>query len=355
MGLCRQMASFAGLFQFAEKDLGGIQRGLVLVAGQQPGGEGKCLFPGLSQPTEYNCWRGLHRYNFGVDGNELRLVVITGMSGAGKTTALRCFEDLRHCCVDNLPPMLIDTFLQLFGQTNEYTSDIAVVCDVRSGELFKAFKQTIETLQQKVSRLDVLFIDCDDRMLVTRFNETRRIPPLGLGMRVEDAVRMERHLLDPIKELATHVIDSSNSTPHQLRDRVMSIYSADKSQPLMSVSVLSFGFKYGIPADADFVFDTRFMANPFYVDHLRSLTGHDQPVVDFVMGSSGVHEFLDDVLQTLSHALGSYQQVHKFNVVVAFACTGGKHRSVCIANEVARRLQEQRYRVAVQHRDIERL
>lgn len=283
-----------------------------------------------------------------------RLVILTGMSGAGKSTALRCFEDLNYFCIDNLPPTLIETFLQLVGEATENTRDIAVVCDVRSGELFRHFRDVVQMLSQRGYKCEVLFFDCDDRILVSRFSEARRMPPLGTGIRIEDAVQMERQRLDPLKELATRVVDTTNLTPQQLREMVLGTYGRSEGLPPLSVIIVSFGFKYGLPADADFVFDTRFLPNPFYVEQLRPLTGIDPEVVAYVLGNEIAREFLQDVHQTLGVALQHYRSVNKFSTVVAMGCTGGKHRSVSLASELATRLVRDGFHVVVQHRDVER-
>jgi RNase adapter protein RapZ len=293
-------------------------------------------------------------YNRHMGAMPPRLVILTGMSGAGKSTALRCFEDLSYFCIDNLPPTLIETFLQLVAQVTEDTRDIAVVCDVRSGDLFRHFRDVVQLLSQRGYKYEVLFFDCDDRVLVSRFSEARRMPPLGTGVRVEDAVSMERQRLDPLKELATRVVDTTNLTPRQLRELILGTYGRSEGLPPLSVIIVSFGFKYGLPADADFVFDTRFLPNPFYIEELRPLTGIDPEVVAYVLGNETAREYLEHVHATLTDALQHYLQVNKFSTVVAMGCTGGKHRSVSLASELATRLVRDSYRVVVQHRDVER-
>lgn len=283
-----------------------------------------------------------------------KLVILTGMSGAGKSTALRCFEDLNYFCIDNLPPSLIETFLQLVSQVSIDTRDIAIVCDIRSGELFGHFRDAVSLLAERGYRYEVLFCDCDDRVLMTRYNESRRMPPFSSGMRIEEAVKRERQRLDPVKELATRILDTSSLSPQQLRQVILASYSHSEGLPLLSVVLLSFGFKYGIPIDADFIFDTRFLPNPFYVDSLRTLTGIDPEVVSYVLGSNAALPFLEASYQAISLALQHYRQVNKFNTVIALGCTGGKHRSVTLVSELATWLVRDGYRVTVQHRDIER-
>jgi RNase adapter protein RapZ len=293
-------------------------------------------------------------YNRLVSNVAERVVILTGMSGAGKSTALRCFEDLGFFCIDNLPPSLIETFLQLFRQAANYTDDIAIVCDVRSGELFRHFRHALQMLTDRGEGFELLYLDSRDRVLVSRFKETRRTPPLGSGMLVEDAVRLERQSLDPVKELATHVVDTSELTPKQLRDRIMGLYAGVEGAPALTVTLISFGFKYGIPTDADFVLDSRFLPNPFYEADLSALTGNDQPVKDFVLGSALAPPFLEAVYSLVGCALPNYKQVHKYNAVIALGCTGGKHRSVCLVNELAERLAKDGYKTTIVHRDIVR-
>ncbi len=298
---------------------------------------------------------GVLGYNRPMDLGAGRLVIITGMSGAGKTAALRCFEDLGYCCLDNLPPSLIETFVQLYRQTPQSAGSIAIVCDVRSGELFSRFREAIGQLAGVGLSPEVLFLDCEDDVLITRFKEKRRVPPMAVGLRLEDAITRERERLDPLKELAAVVIDTSSLTPRQLTARLLGIYAGGDGGPQLTVTVLSFGYKFGMPADADFVLDVRFLPNPHYEDKLRPLTGMDAAVREFVLSQDGAIEYIESALSALQVAFIRYAAVHKFSSIVAFGCTGGKHRSVAVANAVAEQLLAQGYHVVVQHRDIERL
>lgn len=284
-----------------------------------------------------------------------RLVIITGMSGAGKTAALRCFEDLGYCCLDNLPPSLIETFVQLYRQTPQAAGSIAIVCDVRSGELFSSFREAIGQLASGGLSPEVVFLDCEDDVLITRFKETRRVPPLAAGIRLKDAVVAERERLDPLKELAAVVIDTSSLNPRQLTDRLLGIYGGGPGGPQLTVTILSFGYKFGMPADADFILDVRFLPNPHYEDRLRPLTGADAAVREFVLLQDGAIEYIESALSALTIALPRYASVHKFSSIVAFGCTGGKHRSVAVAIAAAERLIALGYHVVVQHRDVDRL
>jgi RNase adapter protein RapZ len=282
-----------------------------------------------------------------------KLFVLTGMSGAGKSTALRTFEDLGYFCIDNLPPTLIETFLSLLRQAGAAARGVAVVCDIRSGELFASLRAAIELLRQHGHEVNVLFFDCADEVLVARFAASRRRPPLGGSQGPLDAVRQERLAVEQLKDLATTTIDTTDLEAPQLRERITGLF-APESAGAMSVTVLTFGFKHGVPPDADFVFDTRFLPNPFYVDELRELTGNDAPVREFVLQQQLAGEYLEHIERTVTLALDNYNNVSKHYSVVAIGCTGGRHRSVCLANELAARLQARNIACTVQHRDVGR-
>lgn len=281
------------------------------------------------------------------------LVILTGMSGAGKSTALRSFEDLGFYCIDNLPPSLIETFIQLYRQASKTLRGIAIVCDVRSGELFGHLAEVVQKLAGTYSP-QLIYFDCEHDVLVSRFNEARRQPPLGSGMRVEEALNLERELLEPLKVLATQVIDTTSMSARQLRERVLGLFEAGSVEATFSLTVLSFGFKYGLPMDADFVFDARFLPNPFYVDSLRPLTGSDAAVREYVMANPLAMEYVKAVHALLQFTLPHYSDVHKHFAVVALGCTGGRHRSVVLANVLAESLRASGARCITQHRDIER-
>lgn len=290
-----------------------------------------------------------------MDESGARLVIVTGMSGAGKSTALRCFEDLGYFCLDNIPPRLIETLLTLSEQAQAVMKGIAIVCDVRSGNMFDDMSEVVEKLSGDNRRLDILFIDCDDDVLVNRFKEARRVPPLGAESGIEQAISLERSKLDPLRQLATVSIDTSSLSPSQLRNRVLSMYSEETDSNRFIVTLISFGFKYGVPPDADFVFDTRIIPNPFYVAGLRNLTGNDRAVYEYVMDHDQAVDLAEGIRGMLELVIPSYPQVHKYNVVVAVGCTGGKHRSVSLVNHLAESLKGSQRRISVQHRDVEKL
>lgn len=281
------------------------------------------------------------------------LFVLTGMSGAGKSTALRTFEDQGYFCIDNLPPTLIETFLNLHRQSHAPTRGVAVVCDVRSGELFDHLREAVKHMQRHELDPQVLFFDCDDEVLVARFAAARRQPPLGIDIRPLEAVRLERQQLEPLKDIAAHIIDTTELSASQLRERIRGLFAAGEPNEV-HVTILTFGYKYGVPADADFVFDTRFLPNPFYVDELRHLTGQDEAVKQYVFEHPLAGKYLTQIESTLDIALQHYADVDKNYGVVALGCTGGRHRSVCLAEELAQHLRGRGVVATVQHRDVDR-
>jgi UPF0042 nucleotide-binding protein len=289
-----------------------------------------------------------------VSEGALQLLILTGMSGAGKSTALRMFEDLGYYCIDNLPPTLITTFLSLYEQTDKHNTGVAVVCDLRSGDLFARLREEIGQLRALGYQPEVVYFDCEHDVLVSRFETASRMPPLGKGMRLVDALDQERELLAPARELATQVIDTTELKVGQLRDRVMGLYAPGDKAGRITLTLLSFGFKYGLPADADFVFDTRFLPNPFYVQELTAQTGNDPQVREYVLASGVAEEYLQAVQQVIQTALAHYDDVHKLYAVAAIGCTGGRHRSVTLVNLLAERMREAGTRCVVQHRDIDR-
>ncbi|MEZ5338793.1 MAG: RNase adapter RapZ [bacterium] len=284
-----------------------------------------------------------------------RLVIVTGMSGAGKSTALRCFEDLGYFCLDNIPPRLIEMLLQLSEQAQAGLKGIAIVCDVRSGTMFDEMSDVVDKLSADDRPLDIIYIDCDDDVLVNRFKEARRVPPLGAEGGIERAIAMEREKLEALRDQSTVSIDTSSLSPSQLRNRVLALYSEDGESKRILVTLMSFGFKYGVPPDADFLFDTRIIPNPFYVAGLRNLTGNDRPVFEYVMQHEQAVNLALSIEKLLEQVLPHYPAVHKFNLVVGIGCTGGKHRSVSLVNHLAEKLKGEGRRISVQHRDLERL
>ena len=278
------------------------------------------------------------------------------MSGAGKTTALRCFEDMGFFCVDNIPPQIIDTFLQLGSQVPTRTRNLAVVCDVRSGALFDDFARAWGEIKPKVEALSLIFLDAADSVLIHRYKELRRQHPLAhAGMSNEEAIRAERGRMEPLKDFASEVIDTSAVTSAQLTDTIRSLFIGGDRRSHISITLMSFGYKYGLPPDADFVFDTRFLPNPFYVEELRDLRGSDPKVREFVFADGRAEWFGDEVSEILEHTLDGFAHIQKINMLVALGCTGGKHRSVALVDWLRERLEAQDQHVLVIHRDVDKL
>ena len=283
----------------------------------------------------------------------MQFLIVTGMSGAGKTVAIRYLEDLGALCVDNLPPMMLVPFME--ACKNVKNPVVAIAADIRSGEFFdaKAVTKMIDEARTVGYAIDTLFIEAGDEVLVNRYKETRREHPLSTdGMTLEEAIREERERLMPLRETATHLVDTSNLKPRALQKILREIVLSADEQPSLKVEVLSFGFKRGIPREADLLFDVRFLTNPFYIPELRQHTGQDENVRDFVMNHPVTQEFMNKVMDMLGFLLPNYITEGKHRLVIAVGCTGGCHRSVAIAEYITARLTELGYRAEVNHRDI---
>lgn len=283
------------------------------------------------------------------------LVIITGMSGAGKTIAVQSLEDLGFFCVDNLPPVLIPKFAELIQQSNGKIGRVALVIDLRGREFFKALSQSLLDLKENYTlRSEILFLDATDSVLVQRYKETRRRHPLAPADAPLEGINQERKLLEELKGLANQVIDTSNLKPVQLKERIAAGFT-NMEESKLSVNVISFGFKYGVPIDADLIFDVRFLPNPHYVETLRPNTGMDADVYEYVMKWSETQEFLVKLLDMLNFLIPQYRKEGKSQVVIGIGCTGGKHRSVAIAEYLGKVLGESETEVVrVRHRDADR-
>ncbi len=281
----------------------------------------------------------------------IQLVVVTGMSGAGKTVAMQSFEDLGYFCVDNMPPALLGKFWELVKESGKI-SKVALVIDLRSRAFYDEIFGMLQELDDGNDNLrpKILFLDASDEELVARYKETRRAHPLAMDGRVLDGIQRERELLSEIKSKAQLVIDTSKISPRQLREELFLNFESDKSTAF-HVNVMSFGFKYGIPIDADIVMDVRFLPNPYYVKELREKTGNDQAVYDYVMNSEMTEEFYQQFIKMLRFVMPGYQKEGKSSVTIAIGCTGGQHRSVALANRIGKALQE-KYPVNITHRDM---
>lgn len=284
------------------------------------------------------------------------VVIITGMSGAGKSTALRCFEDMGYFCVDNVPPQVMETLLMLLGKSGAHGNGVAFVCDIRAGALFNDLQRILEDLAAKGVQAKVIFLDAQNSSLINRYKELRRQHPLTQGgMSNEAAITKERETLEPLKQLASEIIDTTNLSARQLTDSLRALFTSGDKMSLLSVTLVSFGYKYGVPQDADFVFDSRFLTNPFYIEELKPLTGNDPDVLEFVMKDPLAQQFADAILQIVECTLPGFEAINKINLLVAVGCTGGKHRSVSLVNRLKEGFEAHGRHVLVIHRDIDRL
>ncbi|PWU69261.1 RNase adapter RapZ [Gracilibacillus dipsosauri] len=289
----------------------------------------------------------------GTKKEETKLVIITGMSGAGKTVAVQSFEDLGYYCVDNLPPALLPKFLELMRDATNNIQKVALVMDLRGREFFDSLFEALDQLgQENWLEEHILFLDASDQVLVSRYKETRRSHPLAQDGLPLEGIHAERKILDELRGRAQHFIDTSELKPKQLREKIVQRYS-EKEQEIFSIHTLSFGFKYGLPIDADLVFDVRFLPNPHYVENLRPLTGLNTDVSSYVFKWSDTKAFVDKTVDLLEFMLPQYKREGKSQLVVAIGCTGGQHRSVAIAEYLAKYFQKN-YVTHVSHRDIDK-
>lgn len=287
-----------------------------------------------------------------VQKDALQIVLITGLSGAGKSHAINCFEDLGFFCVDNLPPTFILKFAELCLQSEGKISKIALVCDMRGGAFFNHLFEALHELEENEINHEILFLEASDEVLLRRYKETRRRHPLS-DMGLLEAIQAERLALGELRGKADKIIDTSLLAPRDLKKKIFEIYEPGQRERGMPVLLVSFGFKYGMPLDADLVFDVRFLPNPHYVEHLRSLTGKDARVKDYLWRWMVTHKYFQKLQDLLEFSIPYYIREGKVQLVVSIGCTGGKHRSVALADELGRVLSN-RYRVHIEHRDIDK-
>ncbi len=284
----------------------------------------------------------------------MKFIVITGLSGAGRTRALRCLEDMNFYCVDNLPPILVSKFAEMCSQSQGKLDHVAVVVDVRSGSMFRELRGELSGMERAGLPYELLFLDAADETLIARYKETRRAHPLSPGGRAIDGIVREREILHDIKDMATHVLDTTNMLPQHLKKRMRDLFSDTSAGGMMTIDIMSFGFKYGIPLDSDLVFDVRFLPNPFYEPTLKPLTGLDAPVRDFIMAYPQSRTFCDKLLDMVRFLLPQYVEEGKSNLVISIGCTGGKHRSVTVADFLGNALADGGTICRVLHRDKEK-
>ncbi|ADG83553.1 RNase adapter RapZ [Thermincola potens] len=285
---------------------------------------------------------------------DTKLVIVTGLSGAGKTQAIWCLEDLGYFCVDNLPPTLIAKFAELCAQSEGKINKIALVVDIRGGGFFDSINESLENLDRIGIKYEILFLEASDETLVRRFKESRRPHPLRPHGRVLEGIHEERKRLEELRGRAHKIIDTSNLSNKQLKEEIIALFSTAREEAALKITVLSFGFKYGLPMDADLVMDVRFLPNPYYVDSLRPLTGDDKEVQDYVMDSPISRTFLRRYYGLIKFLIPHYIKEGKTSLVIAIGCTGGQHRSVTLANKLGAMLQSDRNYVVVRHRDIDK-
>jgi len=282
----------------------------------------------------------------------MEFVILTGMSGAGKSQAIKVLEDINYYCMDNMPPALLPNFAELCKGSSKEVNKVAVVADIRGGFFFKDLFNSLDILKNKGIGYRVLFLDASDDELVKRYKELRRPHPLSTTGTIIDGIQEERILLKEVKQKSDYIIDTSNMKLGRLKEEILSIFLSGKISHNLSVTVMSFGYKYGIPQDSDLVFDVRFLPNPYYIEELKYYTGNDVKVQEYVMGFDTSITFVEKLVDILVFLMPLYAEEGKSNLVISIGCTGGKHRSVTISNKIADILKEKNYRILLTHRDV---
>jgi RNase adapter protein RapZ len=283
----------------------------------------------------------------------MRFIIVTGLSGAGKTEATRSLEDMGYFCVDNLPPKLIPKFAEACVQSQGKINKVALVIDIRGGIFFDDLFESLNYLKSQEFKYEILFLDASDEVLVKRFKESRRSHPLAPGSRIITGINEERNRLREVKDRADIIIDTSKYAIKDLREEMTKNYGdVDQPEKQLSVTILSFGFKYGIPVDSDLVFDVRFIPNPFYIPDLKPYSGNDEPVRDYVLEQEETKGFIKRVDELLEFLIPNYKKEGKRQLIISIGCTGGRHRSVAIANAIYESLNSKDYNISVEHRDI---
>lgn len=281
----------------------------------------------------------------------MRFVIVTGMSGGGKSTTMKMLEDAGFYCADNMPVALIEKFMELISMPDSDIQKVALGLDVRTDQSFSEINQIVNGLRKNYS-FEILFLDASDQVILKRYKETRRVHPLSVDGDLMSGIRRERERLECIKSQAEYVIDTTNLLTRELKAELDRIFVKNQDYNSLMINVMSFGFKHGIPQDADLVFDVRFLPNPFYIDELKQKTGLDKEVRDYVMGFKEAHEFLDKLTDMISFLIPNYVNEGKYQLVIAIGCTGGQHRSVTLAGELYNRLKDKgNYGLTLRHRD----
>ncbi|WP_313756029.1 RNase adapter RapZ [Tissierella sp.] len=281
----------------------------------------------------------------------MEFLIITGMSGAGKSQAMKVMEDIDYYCMDNLPPALLTKFAELCSESKRAINKVAVVVDIRSGEFFDDLFKGLQELNDSGIKYRILFLDAANNVLIKRYKELRRPHPLNPEGSIIEGIKEERELLENVKKRADYIIDTSNSTLGMLKEEMSKIFLEGKKSRNISLSIISFGFKHGTLLDGDLIFDVRFIPNPFYVSELREFTGEDENVRDYVFKWPETNIFISKVIDMLEFLIPHYTREGKTQLIIGIGCTGGVHRSVAIANEISKTLETNGHRVAVSHRD----
>ncbi len=284
----------------------------------------------------------------------MRFVIVTGMSGGGKSTALKMLEDAGFYCVDNLPVPLLEKFVELISEPGSEIGKVVLGLDVRADQPIEDIVRILDKLEAGGTKIEILFVDAQEDTLIKRYKETRRSHPLALDGRVEDGVRRERKILESIRKKADYVIDTSNLLTRELKEELDRIFVANEEYNSLMITIMSFGFKHGIPSDADLVFDVRFLPNPYYIEELKHKTGNDKEIQEYVMGFPEAAQFVDKLTDMMEFLLPRYVSEGKNRLVIAVGCTGGKHRSVTLARELYGRLKDKgNYGFKLFHRDVD--
>ncbi|MBI5207895.1 MAG: RNase adapter RapZ [Candidatus Firestonebacteria bacterium] len=284
----------------------------------------------------------------------MKLVIITGLSGAGKSQTIKYFEDLGYFCIDNLPVMLIEKFIEICSKTEKTIDKVALVIDIRAGEFLDSFCNVLENLEHVGFGYDIVFLEAQDKVIIRRYSTTRRKHPLGGNSTIWDNINEERKILTRIKEKATLIIDTSDLTLHELRDIIANKFIDKDEIGKILITLYAFGYKYGIPLDADLVFDVRFLPNPFYIEGLKPLSGKSDRIKEYVLGNEISQKFLKKLNSFIDFLIPKYISENKAYLTIAIGCTGGKHRSVVIVDEILRHLSKKNYSARTIYRDIEK-
>lgn len=282
----------------------------------------------------------------------MKFIIVTGLSGSGKSEAMKVLEDMGFYCVDNLPPALITKFAEICYQPNSTIDKVALGVDIRGRKFFQELYKSLNSLEEQNYKYEILYLDCSDEVLLKRYKMTRRNHPLSKDTQIPEGIKKEREIMEHLKEKSTCIIDTTNMKPKNLKDELGKIYSVGDNMSKLTISIVSFGFKHGIPIDSDLVFDVRFLPNPYYIETLRPKTGDDKEVRDYVMNSKVSEEFYNKLNDMVSFLIPQYIEEGKQHLVIGIGCTGGRHRSVTISNLLYDELLKNGYRVIKKHRDF---